>query len=44
MRLVIVDESLESEQVDDEAQRDGVTKRIKIPSWDDIMFGKKDPD
>jgi len=43
-RLVIVDESLESEQVDDEAQRDGVTKRIKIPSWDDIMFGKKDPD
>jgi hypothetical protein len=43
-RLVIVDESLESEQIDDEAQRDGVTKRIKIPSWDDIMFGKKDPD
>ena len=43
-RLVIVDESLENEQADDEAQRDGVTKRIKIPSWDDIMFGKKDTD
>lgn len=28
----------------DEAKRDGVTKRIKIPSWDDIMFGKKDED
>jgi hypothetical protein len=25
---------------DDEAKKDGVTKRIKIPSWDDIMFGK----
>jgi hypothetical protein len=29
---------------DDEAKRDGVTRRIKIPSWDDIMFGKKDED
>jgi hypothetical protein len=25
---------------DEEAKKDGVTKRIKIPSWDDIMFGK----
>jgi hypothetical protein len=31
-------------EVDDEAKRDGVTRRIKIPSWDDIMFGKKDED
>lgn len=28
-----------------DAKRDGVTKRLKIPSWDDIMFGgKKDSD
>ena len=25
---------------DEEAKKDGVTKRIQIPSWDDIMFGK----
>jgi hypothetical protein len=25
---------------DEDAKKDGVTKRIKIPSWDDIMFGK----
>jgi hypothetical protein len=30
--------------IDEEAKRDGVTRRIKIPSWDDIMFGKKDED
>jgi len=36
--------SVEEVDVDDEAKRDGVTKRIKIPSWDDIMFGKKDED
>jgi hypothetical protein len=30
------------DEIDEEAKRDGVTKRIKIPSWDDIMFGKKD--
>jgi hypothetical protein len=36
--LVAVDD------VDDEEKRDGVTRRIKIPSWDDIMFGKKDED
>jgi hypothetical protein len=32
------------EEIDEDAQRDGVTRRIKIPSWDDIMFGKKDED
>jgi len=26
----------------EEAERDGITKRLKIPSWDDIMFGKKE--
>jgi len=36
--------SVEEVDVDDEAKRDGVTRRIKIPSWDDIMFGKKDED
>ena len=36
--LVAVDD------VEDEEKRDGVTRRIKIPSWDDIMFGKKDED
>ena len=30
------------EDVEPEAKRDGVTKRIRIPSWDDIMFGKKE--
>ena len=32
------------EEIDQDAKRDGVTRRIKIPSWDDIMFGKKDED
>lgn len=36
--LVAVDD------VDEEEKRDGVTRRIKIPSWDDIMFGKKNED
>ena len=40
-KLASVDEVNE---VDGEAKRDGVTRRIKIPSWDDIMFGKKDED
>ena len=40
-KLASVDEVNE---VDDEAKRDGVTRRIKVPSWDDIMFGKKDED
>lgn len=28
-------------EIPSDAKRDGVTKRIKIPSWDDIMFGAK---
>ena len=27
------------ELVPEDAKRDGVTRRLKIPSWDDIMFG-----
>lgn len=27
--------------IESDARRDGVTKRISIPSWDDIMFGVK---
>ena len=31
--------------LDPEARKDGVTKRIRIPSWDDILFGgKSDPE
>ena len=37
-RLVAV---REDETGEEEAKQDGVTKRIKIPSWDDIMFGGK---
>lgn len=29
------------EEPDDEASRDGVTARAKVPSWDEIMFGIK---
>jgi len=36
--LAVVDE------VSEDDKKDGVTRRIKIPSWDDIMFGKKDED
>ena len=32
--------SIVDDAPDEEAKKDGVTKRIKIPSWDDIMFGK----
>ena len=28
-------------EIPTDAKRDGVTKRIRIPSWDDIMFGSK---
>lgn len=31
----------ESDEIPADAKRDGVTKRLKIPSWDDIMFGSK---
>lgn len=30
-----------AKEIASDAKRDGVTKRIKIPSWDDIMFGAK---
>ena len=26
-------------EVSESEKRDGITKRLKIPSWDDIMFG-----
>lgn len=32
------------EEPDDEAARDGVTARAKVPSWDEIMFGIKPED
>ncbi len=28
-------------EISNDAKKDGVTKRIRIPSWDDIMFGGK---
>jgi hypothetical protein len=27
-------------EIPNDAKKDGVTKRISIPSWDDIMFGR----
>jgi hypothetical protein len=30
-----------TEAIPSDAKKDGVTKRIRIPSWDDIMFGTK---
>jgi len=27
-------------EIPSDAKKDGVTKRISIPSWDDIMFGR----
>jgi hypothetical protein len=40
--ISIVNDDYEDEvqAPDEDAKRDGITKRIKIPSWDDIMFGK----
>ena len=32
------DDELEPD-ISESAKKDGVTKRISIPSWDDIMFG-----
>jgi hypothetical protein len=29
---------------DTESAKDGVQGRAKVPSWDEIMFGKKDED
>ena len=41
-RLVAVrtDKAPELEEIPVDAKQDGVTKRISIPSWDDIMFGR----
>jgi hypothetical protein len=33
--------SQETLDIEPDAKRDGVKRRISIPSWDDIMFGKK---
>ena len=47
--LTVVDVEEESEtlfeveperEIPADAKKDGVTKRIRIPSWDDIMFGR----
>ena len=34
------DETPERTEIPNDAKRDGVTRRISIPSWDDIMFGR----
>ena len=41
-RLVAVrtDKVDEVEELPNDAKKDGVTRRISIPSWDDIMFGR----
>jgi hypothetical protein len=44
---MIDDQGSETKEIAPDAKKDGVTKRISIPSWDDIMFGrgkKKDDD
>ena len=44
---MIDDQPQEQKEIAPDAKKDGVTKRISIPSWDDIMFGrskKKDED
>jgi hypothetical protein len=44
---MVNDEPSEVKEIAPDAKKDGVTKRISIPSWDDIMFGrgkKKDED
>jgi hypothetical protein len=30
----------EKSEIPSDAKKDGVTRRISIPSWDDIMFGR----
>ena len=34
------DEEPEEREIPTDAKKDGVTRRISIPSWDDIMFGR----
>jgi len=36
-----VAEEAPGDSIPSDAKKDGVTKRIRIPSWDDIMFGGK---
>ena len=38
-RLVSVRETPVEEALSEDQKKDGITKRLKIPSWDDIMFG-----
>lgn len=35
----IFDDQLAVDEIPSDARRDGVTRKISIPSWDDIMFG-----
>jgi hypothetical protein len=37
---MIDDQPQEQKEIAPDAKKDGVTKRISIPSWDDIMFGR----
>jgi hypothetical protein len=37
---MVNDEPNEVKEITPDAKKDGVTKRISIPSWDDIMFGR----
>lgn len=37
---MIDEQNPENKEVAPDAKKDGVTKRISIPSWDDIMFGR----
>ena len=40
-RLLVIREEVEPNS---EASADGVTGRAKVPTWDEIMFGKKSDD
>lgn len=37
---MIEEQPREHKEITPDAKKDGVTKRISIPSWDDIMFGR----
>lgn len=41
VRITSKIENTQEEEAPADAKRDGVTKRLKIPSWDDIMFGSR---
>ena len=36
----LLEETSSIKEIAPDAKKDGVTKRISIPSWDDIMFGR----